>query len=165
MRPALAAVIAVALAAGGCNGLGPSGGPAAVDWIDRVDLILNSPAMVDWDGRDGPDGVSVRLYLYQIDRGKVRTVVGNGIFEFFLYEGIVSSAAVDDPPFHRWRFTAEQMREYLVADKYRLWCHPLVLQWGDHAPAAANITVVARYTTPGGAAVHSAPVSAAMGAE
>jgi len=166
MRAAVMVGIALSVAAAGCNGLGRRGaGPPTVDRVDRVDLILNSPAVVDWDGRGGPDGVSVRLYLYQIDKGKVRTVVGSGAFEFFLYEGVVGRAAVEGPPFHRWRFTAEQMREHLAADMYRLWCHPLLLQWGDHVPAAANVTLIARYTAPDGGGAYSAPASFAMSPE
>ncbi len=153
----------VALVAAGCGGVGGRSGPPVVDYVDRVELILTSPVAMNWDQHPDPDGVSVRLYFYQVRGRDVRAVTGTGRLDVLLFDGeLAPEAILTTRPLHSWVFPGEQLRRSLTADAYGLWSHGLTLPWGRSIPQAPEATVVARYKAPDGPYVYSSPATVLM---
>ncbi len=160
MTNRLAWILALAtLTTAGC--IGASGrsrsAPPVFDRIDRLSLM--AAVLSDATGSPGSDGVSVRLTMYKTDKGKLLTGSADGNVEFLIYDGSVGqshlAAAV---PFHTWTVTPEHMRQFR-ARSYGLWCYELSLRWPPPGPSGVVVTIIARYLTPNGTYVYSAPVA------
>jgi len=162
MRPAMFLLLGGVLCVCGCR-QGPQKvgavPPQAVADVDDV-LVRILPAALNWDESPGPDGLQVSVLFFR--RGGALPVTVSGTLEFLLYEGNVARRAVAvADPFYTWRFSAREMKGYLVRGTVG-WGYAMRLAWGGKAPAAGTITLVARYSPPEGRALYSAPVAVAL---
>jgi hypothetical protein len=137
-------------------------GVAYVAPSPRVDTLeLESfPSAVNLDSIPGPDGVHLRLRMYDLaNRSKPRTVILNrGHIEFILFEGKVLGADLGTAePTHVWRYSASALARYrqrvLVGSQYEL-----RLNWRDNPPLTKSITLVARMVRPGRSPLYARPV-------
>jgi hypothetical protein len=159
MRPAVGLLLAAAAMAG-CGAAGrdraapkPSGGIQVVN-------LQAMPTAVNWDDAPGPDGLRVRVYLFEVDRSE--PVQAKGALEFLLYEGTVRAGDLGAARVVRtWRFDRGELPAY-AARSLAGWGYVFALGWGREVPAAGTITLVARYVPAGGEAVASSPVAIAV---
>jgi len=156
---------AACLLAAGCGtesgrGTVPLAPPSPVERVDALELWASPPAAVNWDDAPGPDGVQVRLYLFQAARPQ--PVLVKGTIEFRLYAGRVNRSG--DPgsePLKVWTFAGED----LAVRRFRSfvgWGYAARLGWGGEKPNAPVVSVQAVYRLPEGGEVASAPASVAM---
>lgn len=162
---AWAVVWAGLLAAGCAPAAGPLGGPATLGRVDRLDLWV-APAALDLDGQGGPDGVNMRLYLYEPGVSSQPGLASAGQFEFLLYEGRLDPSDAPGLPGNRWQYTAGELRGFFMPDKYGLGCYQATLSWPPgKSPASSTVTLVARYTDPAGRVISSSPANILMRAK
>ncbi len=144
----------------------PNEGPAAsaVTPLPRVDKMeLESfPSAVNLDDVPGPDGVSLKLRLYNLDT-PLAFALTQGDMEFVLYEGSIRETEIGGAtPFHIWRFTARQIgqsgRKTIVG-----WQYAMSLNWETNVPTTSTVTLVARIPRPGAGPIYAKPVHLAMG--
>jgi len=137
-------------------------GVAVVAPSPRVDTMeLESfPSAVNLDKVPGPDGVHLRLRMYDLgNRSKPKTVIlSRGHVEFILFEGKITGNDVGTTePTHVWRYSARALSRYrqrvLVGTQYEL-----RLNWRDNPPASKAITLVARILRPGRLPLYARPV-------
>ncbi len=155
-----ACLLAVGCGADGGRGTVPVTPPPPVDRVDALELWASPPAAVNWDDSPGPDGVQVRLYLFQTVRPQ--PVLVNGTIEFRLYAGRVNRGG--DPgaePLKVWTFASDD----LAVRRFRSlvgWGYATRLGWGGERPEASVVSVQAIYRPPEGPAVAGAPAAIAM---
>jgi len=156
------AALVLLTAVWGCNG--PAGKvsavpPRAVEQVDQIDVYA-APVAVNWDGRPGPDGIDVRVYLYQYARNL--PVLVKGALEFAVYEGVVGADDIGRArPFRRWALDAEQLEQFLGRSMVG-WGYNIRLPWAPAAaPATSSVTLAARYVPTAGRSVPAAPVTIA----
>lgn len=144
----------------------PSEGPVTpvVTPLPRVDKMeLESfPSAVNLDEVPGPDGVSLKLRLYNLDT-PLAFALTQGDLEFVLYEGSIKETEIGAAtPFHIWRFSAKQIgqsgRKTIVG-----WQYAMSLNWDTHVPTSSTVTLVARIPRPGEGPIYAKPVHLAMG--
>jgi len=158
---ALAALVLAGCAEGqlGQSGLGPTP-PRPVDRVDAMELWASPPAAINWDDKPGPDGVQVRLYLFQV--GRPQPVMVGGAIEFRMYAGRVPQGGVPEvEPFKTWRFASDN----LAVLRFRSmvgWGYAARLGWGGKPPEASVVSVQAVYEPPEGTGVISAPLAIAL---
>ena len=161
MKPAakLFAAAAALAVAGGCEPPGKVSRtmPPPVAQVDRLDVHVVGAAAVNWDDKPGPDGVVVRVYFYQYHQPKTVTV--NGVLEFMVFEGSLSASTIDKAvPFKIWKFPADELPAFAVRSTVG-WGYAIQLAWDKDVPKTRRITLVARFVSPTGAEIFSAPVS------
>jgi len=138
----------------------PATPPPPVDRVDALELWASPPAAVNWDDSPGPDGVQVRLYLFQAVRPE--PVMVNGTIEFRLYAGRIARGG--DPaaePLKVWAFAGED----LAVRRFRSlvgWGYAARLGWGGPKPETSVVSVQAVYRPPDGPEMASAPATIAM---
>jgi len=159
------AVVLAGCATEGDISAGGASPPRPVDRVDRVELHYKAGSQ-NWDNVPGPDGLLVRVMLYQItdrSRGAVRAVTVKGELEFVLYEGKVGATELfARQAFQIWRYPPEDLRKYRVRTM-GLWGYGIPLAWDLRAPKTGNVTLIARYTPPKGRPVYSAPLLISLG--
>lgn len=125
--------------------------------IDQLHLLVTSVAL-NLDGKAGADGVGVRVYASR--RGETTAVpITTGQLEILMFEGTVPAS---DLPNHKaaytWTYPADklkpQMQETSIGMSYRF-----AAIWGENKPSGDRVTFVARYTSPAGQVIYSAPSS------
>lgn len=164
MRSWLAILLALAAASTGCGPQGQSVSmrrpPQPVNQVDRIELF-SSIAAINFDSEPTPDGIQVRVLLYQLSQP--HPVLVRGTLDFLLFEGKISAAEFSaSRPFRRWRFDAEILPRYLARSIVG-WGYAMELRWPERAPRAGRITLVARYESPQGRIVHSDLLVVSMG--
>lgn len=154
-----AAAVTAALALAGCEDpKALNNPPKPVDRVDQITVMAVPPAAVNWDAKPGADGVQIMLFFFRSDKA----VLVNGTVEFLLYEGPVARREVlSREPFYVWRFTSEELARYQGRGR-GIWGYARRLPWGPKAPESGSVTLVARYTSPTGGEVYSAPTTVAM---
>lgn len=136
----------------GCRSLSSSSKP-----IDQLHLLVTSVAL-NLDGKPGPDGVGVRLYASH--RGNAAALpITSGTLDILMFDGNLPLKELPNhQPRHTWSYPAEklkaQLQETSVGTSYRF-----AALWGEDKPKGERITLVARYTTPAGQPIYSAPSS------
>jgi hypothetical protein len=165
MNRVLSACLLAAGAMAGCQNGGMSlllsGRPDGVTRIDRVTVVLNPPAPLNWDGLPGPDGFLVQVYCWRMDE-KLAVPV-DGTLELMLYEGLYKPGEPGDrEPFQVWIFKDPQLGMCLGKSLFG-WGYSLELGWGTHVPTARTVTIIARHRSARGVVTVSDPVSVAMG--
>jgi hypothetical protein len=138
----------------GCRSLtsGNAGGP-----INQLHLLVTSVAL-NLDGKPGADGVGVRLYASR--RGEAAALpITQGTLDILMFDGNVPLDELSQhQPRHTRSYPAEklkpQVQETSVGISYRF-----AALWGEDQPKGERVTVVARYTGPGGQPIYSAPSS------
>ncbi len=168
MKPiALSLAVVACVLGAGCGGgsgrdtVSPTP-PRPVDQVDALELWAAPPAAVNWDEVPGPDGVQVRLYLYQV--GRPQPVMVGGDVEFQIYTGRPKQDGRPDPeaePFKVWRFSSDDLAVRRVRSMVG-WGYVARLGWGGQAPEGTLVTVQALYRPREGRPVLSAPVSIAL---
>jgi len=166
MRPVACLFALVALVLAGCTagqrgpntvGMTP---PKPVAQVDAIELWASPPAAVNWDDKAGPDGVQVRVYLFQL--GQAQPVMVEGAVEFRMYAGRVPRSAIPDgEPFRTWRFAGDD----LAVRRFRSmvgWGYAARLGWSGQPPDASVVSVQAVYEPPEGTPIFSAPVAIAL---
>ncbi len=125
--------------------------------IDQLHLLVTSVAL-NLDGKPGADGVGVRLYASH--RGETDALpITTGTLDILMFEGNVPLDELPNhEPRHTWSYPAEklkaQLQETSIGTSYRF-----AALWGEDQPKSERVTLVARYTAPGGQPVYSAPSS------
>jgi hypothetical protein len=153
-------IVLCGLAATGCNSpRKPSATPPqAVDEVHAIN-VLSPPMAADWDGRGGPDGLSVSVHLWQADR--VLPVTGRGTLVFTLYEGIIRAGDLDKAkPFQTWTFPGDQLPRY-VGRSIAGWGYAFRLPW-SRTPGTSAVTLVVRFVPARGAPVQAQPIIIAV---
>jgi hypothetical protein len=149
-----AALAAACFVAAGC---GPAAGPRAASGarpadVDRVDALSlwATPAAVTLGESERPNGVGVRLYMYQAKAGKVLPVAGKGEVRIDMYDGALRGESLAAAkPLHAWKFSGADIRPFLGRDSFGLSCYEMALRWGQDVPTAPAVTLVARYQSAG----------------
>jgi hypothetical protein len=131
--------------------------PAPVAEVHAVDFWAAPPAVVNWDDDPGPDGIQVRLFLYRVDRPE--PVAGKGTVEFMMVPGMSRQGESEAPaPLRVWTFTPQELATRQVRGMVG-WGYIIQLGWGRDVPTVPVVTFTARYTSPDGKAVVSAPIT------
>jgi hypothetical protein len=153
-------VALAALVAAGCGaGNAP---PAPVAEVDHVSLISTTPSAIHLDGEPGPDAVNVQVFLFRADKPAAQLV--KGTLEFLLYqqERRLSEEALmkllETEPFHTWRFPGSELIAHRGHLSKSLWGYRMQLRWGRTPPRTKTVLLLARYVSPGGQTVYSAPL-------
>ena len=138
----------LAAASGGC--VAPNAPtatpPQAVDEVDAIS-VLSQPTASDWDGRGGPDGLSVSVHLWQ--SGRDLPVTARGRLEFVLYEGVIHAGDLPAAkPFERWTFPGPSLPRHL-GRSIAGWGYAFRLPW-SRPPTTSAVTLTARYVSPKG---------------
>jgi hypothetical protein len=158
-------ILSSACLAAGCgpSAPGPDAGHAALPpEADRVDgmNLLAMPTAITFGQSARPNGVGVRLYLYQDNAGKVVPVSAKGEVRFSMYEGSLRPEDIPTAkPLHTWQLGASELHACLRRDAYGLWCYQIPLPWGADVPKGPAVTLVARYRSLAGAVVASSPTT------
>lgn len=79
-----------------------------------------------------------------------------------MFDGALPQSDSGMQPLKTWRFTADELRQY----EYQAGIgtgYEFSLAWEDKVPTKRNITVAARYLSPSGASIFSAPSSVTVG--
>jgi hypothetical protein len=137
----------------GCRSISSGGaGP-----INQLHLLVTSVAL-NLDGKPGADGVGVRLYASR--RGEAAALpITQGTLDILMFDGNVPLDELSQhQPLHTSTYPAGklklQIHETSVGISYRF-----AALWGEDQPKSERVTVVARYTGPGGQPIYSAPSS------
>ena len=164
-RAGLILVLLAASLAAGCSQMMLSGGgPPTVSRVDRMDLWV-APVALEQNGQPGPDGVELRVYLFQSSPGATQPgLIKAGQFQFFAYEGRLN-VGTNAQPFFQWEYSADQMRPFFGADKYGLGSYHATLSWVPKIPTSTTITIIARFVDAQGRAAVSAPADVQTRAE
>jgi hypothetical protein len=117
---------------------------------------MTHPVGLNLDAAPGPDGFSIKVFF---DDGSPKPVpFRKGTLEVLMFDGTLPKADSGVQPLKTWRFTPEEIREHEfkagIGTGYEL-----SLAWGENEPTQRNITVAARYLSPLGASIYSAPSS------
>jgi hypothetical protein len=154
------APFALCLLVGCASDSGPKRRPitnAAVntDAINELNLLA-VPVALNFDQIPGPDGFVLKVYAGNRKQPKPIAIVG-GSLEVLMFDGILNlSKPVSHQPRRIWTIPAEQLKNYQVTTSIGAG-YELSLRWGDVVPVKDRITVTARYTSPAGERVSSAP--------
>jgi len=119
----------------------PSGAPAPVRQINAI-ILPETPVPLDWDGKEGLDGLRPTVLLFALD--KEQAVPAEGTLELHLFDGEVSAEQAENTrPFFTWVFEAEDLPAYLVR-RVVGWGYSLPLAW-TKVPTQPYITLIVRY--------------------
>lgn len=160
-------LLAAGAALAGCQNGGMSslfsGQPGPVKRIDKITIVLNPPAPLNWDGQPGLDGFLVQVYCWPPDDRQNQAVLVDGTLELLLYEGLYKPGeSPSKEPFQVWTFKQPQLGACLGKSLFG-WGYSLELGWGTHVPAARTVTIIARHRSALGVVTVSDPVNVAMG--
>lgn len=129
--------------------------------VDKMELE-SFPSAVNLDDQPGPDGVSLKLRLYNLDV-PLAFALTQGEIEFVLYEGSVKETEIGGAePFYVWKFSSAQIaqsgRKTVVG-----WQYALSLNWLTKVPTTSVVTLVARIPRPNDGPIYARPVHLTMG--
>ena len=116
--------------------------------------LLVPPTALDLDLRPGADAVAVKLFATS-PRSPRPVPIQRGTIEFLAYEGTPYQIQTNQP-FHRWTFTASQLRTYQIQTAIGPG-YELILSWGRKVIRSRFLTILARYHTPNGKIITSPP--------
>jgi hypothetical protein len=131
--------------------------PKPVMDVSEVILEINPPVPLNLDDRPGPDGLRARVYFAQ--KGDLPVTV-SGSLDMLLYELDASKPmeqTLQDEPFKTWSLTPADLN-WAMGRTLIGWGYELPLLWGAQAPRTGKIMLRARYCSPTGQTVLSAPV-------
>lgn len=138
-----------ALWAAGCATMSGSGGV-----VNEVHLF-GLPVTVNLDGVPGADGFAVRVYANKNGDAKGSSI-DSGILEVLMFDGVVrTDDLVANQPIQSWKFGPKQLANFKEKTSLGM-SYRFALRW-QKAPTRGHITVVARYVSPKGELVYSAP--------
>jgi hypothetical protein len=125
--------------------------------INQLHMLVTSVAL-NLDGKPGADGVGVRVYASRHGEAAA-LLITQGTLDILMFDGNVPLDELSQhQPRHTWTYPAEklkpQVQETSIGISYRF-----AALWGEDQPKGERVTVVARYTGPGGHPIYSAPSS------
>ncbi len=121
--------------------------------VDHIDL-MTQPVAANLDGMPGPDGLQVKVYLYNEDK----TISGKGKLEMMMFDGNESLGDLySSKPIKTWTFSSDQLKPFM-ASSYGLLHYQLALEWGDNKPTSKTVTILAHFTNSDGKKIVSQPV-------
>ena len=132
----------------------PTTPPAEGLAIDQLRL-LSVPVALNLDQQPGLDGFCVKVF--GVSRSHPKPVpIREGVVEIMMFDGLLPKGTNAPQPLCTWKYAAEELPQYelkgAVGTGYQL--SPL---WGEKRPARNRITVFARYLSPAGFTLGSAP--------
>jgi len=131
-------------------------------FIDKLMLMVAPPSAINWDEKPGPDGVRVKIYLFQGNGAKGAIGLKKGTIELMLFDGRITIGQIDEAvPTHRWRYTAAQLKGALNKTQGG-YAYGLALPFEQKVPQKDIITVWARIPRPEGGPIRSRPVHLTM---
>ena len=137
--------------------------PHPVEKIDRVEIVMNPPAPLNWDDDPGLDGLLVQVYFWRLDEDQKLAVPASGTLQLLLYEGLqTADEAASKPAFQSWTFTDAQLAGFLSRSIFG-WGYGMPLAWGKHVPTSRSVTLIARHRSVSGVVTSSKPLNVAMG--
>lgn len=140
------------------------GGTKSSAPLPRVDAISLQamPTAVNWDDQPGPDGLQIRLHLFQQTQ-PMPVVLERGQLEAVIYEGRVKAKQLSAAkPFYKWDYSAGALNR--VKSKSIVgWGYRLSLGWNENVPKTDTITLSVRLMNPNGAPLYAKPIYLAMG--
>ena len=124
--------------------------------VDKIELEM-APFALNLDNQPGPDGVQVKVRLYNLDQPRAFSLQ-QGAIEFILFDGRVKDEDIAEiEPFYTWYFSAADFqatgRNTLVGIQ-----HAIVLNWAGHTPRGTSLTLAARIPRPNAAPLYARPV-------
>ena len=123
--------------------------------FDQLEMLC-APVALDFDKIPGPDGFSVRIYAMSSRPPKAQPI-DRGTLELLMYDGLLKAGGAEaQSPLCSWSYTAEELQGYAYKTKIGT-SYGLTPVWGDTQPKQNRITVIARYTSPEGLKITSAP--------
>ena len=125
---------------------------------DRIEELhlFGLPVALELDGRPGPDGIGVRLYASA--RGTARGLaIRRGTLDVLMFEGAVDPELLrTTPPHEVWSFPATDLQAMSARTSLGVG-YQLALRWAKRPPRSGAVTVMARYLSPDGQVLYSAP--------
>lgn len=143
----------------GCTSGDPSPSrPVARPGVDRIEELhlFGLPVGLELDGRPGADGIGVRLYASAAGTAR-GLAIRRGTLDVLMFEGAMDGGMLQSTPPHEvWSFPASGLPS--MASRTSLGVgYQLALRWRQAPPRSPVVTVVARYLSPEGTVLYSAP--------
>lgn len=154
----LSALLAAAAGCAGPRSSGSSGGGAAIDEIH----LFGVPAALNLDGKPGPDGIGVRVFVTSAGLAK-GVEMRRGRLDVLLFDGTVTAGRFrDTPPLKTWSFDPAQLAPLARSSALGVG-YELALNWSPAHPRFRVVTVLARYHPPTGGDLYSAASTISVG--
>lgn len=138
--------------------------PTPSPTVNAIELSA-MPTAINFDNIPGPDGVRIRIVLWQIISDVPHAIqLKQGIVECLLYEGQVAPDTLNEKqPAIIWRYSANSlarsMSKSIVGYKYNA-----SLRWNkDNQPKGSTITIAVRLLRPGRSPLYAKPINLALG--
>jgi hypothetical protein len=118
--------------------------------------LFGVPIALDFDGKRGPDGFAVRVYMSSSGRAK-GVPITSGSLEILMFDGLpVLPGGNLGTPKRVWTFTPADLKPY--AEKTAIGIgYRFALQWESSVPSGNRITVFARWKRARGNTITSDP--------
>ena len=126
--------------------------PAQIDQLN----LLAIPFAVNFDQAPGPDGFVIKVYA---GNGNQPKPIPNlkGTLEILMYDGFLKENNTNSATLRRtWKYSADQLKSVVTKTSIGT-AYQLALQWNEAKPVGDKISIAARYTSPEGATIYSAP--------
>ena len=135
--------------------------PRAVDLVDRI-TMLSLPGAINLDSQPGPDGLRVRVLMFE--RSQPQPVTAAGQLEYLMFDGRIGPSEFHTrEPLQVWRFPAEELPRHLTRSMVG-WGYSMELRWSGRTPPGNVVSLAARYVPPnGGPEAYSSPLIISLG--
>lgn len=144
-----------ALALTGCSTMPSSGSFGRGDAIHELHLLV-LPVALKSNPFGAADGVAVRVFASSRSRAK-GVVINRGTLEILAFDGAITDPSVSTAkPAQIWTFPATSLLPFVTATSLGTG-YELALPWRGPRPTSSRVTLAARYTTPAGEVLRSAP--------
>jgi hypothetical protein len=158
-KASCASVLILCLAAGCVTEFQDRPTPLAFDFgataIEEINLLA-IPVALNLDLAPGVDGFVIKVFASNRKRPKPFPIV-SGQIEVLMFDGIPRPLGEVLPqPLRTWQYSAEDLKQFQMESSIGT-SYQLAPAWAENAPARNKISVVARYTSPDGATITSAP--------
>jgi len=115
--------------------------------------VLTAPVGLDFNGRPGLDGFSMKVYG-NIANSPKPVPIRSGQIDILMFDGTLYGRTNLPAALRRWTFTAEQLRDHEFTARIGTG-YEFNLEWETNKPTRQIISVGARYTSPTGAILTS----------
>ena len=158
---ALTLLLCLPIGFSGCVSSGPPqrskpSAPVRIDSPITEINLLAIPVTLNLDETAGTDGFVIKVYAGNPQHPKPVPIPG-GTLEILMYDGVSHGpAAKPNLPRKIWTFEARDLAPLKVESSIGIG-YDLTLLWGDAKPLRDKISIVARYVSPKGSTLYSAP--------
>lgn len=158
-----AALVGCVLALSACPGCvsdAPTGSRAARRVTPRGGIeeinVLAIPVGLNLDEKPGLDGFVIKIYASNRTRPKPM-LLEEGTIDVLMFDGIPGITTDRSALALRvWNYTAKEMEQFETRTSIGM-SYQLALTWGEAKPASNKISILVRYTPPGGVPITSQP--------